>query len=201
MVSTSSELKHEPTKTTYSQSSQQQTMSEQHSQNDLATGGQPSAAFVQAVRGMQFITFALAFGSAFVTGIMLFINKGNINGQPELVSIIGFAMAAAHFIAHAIVPKFVMAKQLESISKTELQAMSAEDQKMTIVTSMRTGHIVGSAILEGAVFLNAIAYLLEEWVGSVAIAGVFVVLIILRTPTVFGTQNKVSDRLREIEMS
>lgn len=176
-------------------------MSEQHSQNDFATEGQPSPAFLQAVRGMQIVTFALAFGSAFVTGIMLFINKGDINGQPEFLSIIGFAMAAAHFVAHAIVPKFVTAKQLDSVSKTELKAMSVEDQQMTIVTSTRTGHIIGSAILEGAVFLNAIAYLLEKWVGSVAIAGVFIVLIILRTPTVFGTQNKVNDRLREIEMS
>lgn len=176
-------------------------MSDHSPQNDFAGTGQPSATFLQAVRGMQIVTLALALGSALITGVMFFLNKGDVNGQPGFLSIIGFAMAAAHFIAHAIVPKFVMAKQLESVSKEEFQAMTVEDQQMTVMTSMRSGHIVGSAILEGAAFLNAIAYMMEKWVGSLATAGVFVVLILLRTPTVYGTQNKINDRLREIEMS
>ncbi|MEP3480383.1 MAG: hypothetical protein ABJZ55_14125 [Fuerstiella sp.] len=176
-------------------------MSDQSPQNELAADERPSPDFVQAVLGMQIITGALAFGAACLTGVMLFLAKGDLGGQPEILSIIGFAMAAAHFVAHTIVPKFVMAKQLESIGKAELQSMAVEDQQMTVMTSMRSGHIIGSALLEGAVFFNAIAYMIEKWVGSLAIAGVFIVLILLRMPTVFGTQNKITDRLREIEMS
>ena len=124
-------------------------MSQQHSQNDFAEAGQPSAAFLQAVRGLQVITLALAMG----------------------------------------------------ITRSDLQSMNTEDQQMTVLTSMRAGHIIGSAILEGAVVINAIAYLIEKWIGSLAIAGVFIVLIILRLPSVYGTLNKVNDRIREIEMS
>ena len=176
-------------------------MFEQHSQNDFATEGRPSPAFLQAVRGMQIVTFALVLSSVLVTGIMFFLNKGQINGQPSVVSVIGFAMAAANFVAHAIVPKVVMTKQLESVSKADLQGMSLEDQQMTVLTSMRSGHIIGSAILEGAVFFNAIAYMVEKWGGSLAIIGVLIVLIILRIPTGYGMQNQVTERLREIEMS
>lgn len=175
-------------------------MSQQHSQNDFAER-QPSAAFLQAVRGLQVITLALAMGSAFIAGIMCIVNQGDTSGQAGVLSIVGFAMAALHFVAHAAVPKLIMAKQLESITRSDLQSMNTEDQQMTVLTSMRAGHIIGSAILEGAVVINAIAYLIEKWIGSLAIAGVFIVLIILRLPSVYGTLNKVNDRIREIEMS
>lgn len=176
-------------------------MSVPSSQTDFAAAGQPSRSFVQAVRQQQIIHFALATGATFFAAVTLFITKGNLNGPLDTVTIALVGMAGLNFLAHVFVPKVIRTQLLKSISKQDLKSMSSEDREMTVFVALNRPNFIGTAILDGATFTCLIAYMIEQWVGSLAIAAAFIVLIILRTPSVYGIQNKVNDRIQEIEMS
>lgn len=176
-------------------------MSNSSSQDDFATAGQPSPAFVQQVRGLQIITAALAIGASVMVGMIMLVTKDNAGGQPSVLAFVGIAMAVAQLGAHAVIPKIIASQQLRKLNREDLQVLSEEERQLKVVNVMRGPHIVGSALLEGAAVLNAIVYLVDHWIGSLAIAGALVVLLLLRTPSVFGMYNKVADALQEIEVS
>lgn len=176
-------------------------MATSSSKDDFATTGQPSAAFVQQVRGLQVITIVMAIGASVIAGIAMLAQSNAKAGQPEILAFIGIAVALANLTAHAIVPKIIASQQLGKISREDLLALTTEERQQKAINLIRGPHITGSALLEGAAVINAIAYLIDNWIGSIAIAGVLVVLIVLRTPSVFGMYNKVAETLQQIEDS
>lgn len=176
-------------------------MSTSNSQDDFAAAGQPSPAFVRQLRALQVVTAAIGIGSMVVVGLIMLVTRDNGAGQPELIAYVGIALAVANLSAHSILPNAITAQQLQKISREDLMALSVEERQLKIGNVIRGPHIVGSALLEGAVVINAIAYLIENWLGNLAIAAVLIVMILMRIPSRFGMYNKVTDKLQEIESS
>ena len=170
--------------------------------NPYASPGEANSAAVdlsQDVRGLQIVTGALAGGATMILAVMLVMNSFDMNGAPEILSWIGFGMGGMMFIQHMIVPRFIVSNQLRKLS-AELQTMSVEEKSASVMGALRSGHIIGCAMLEGAAVLNCVAYMTTSFFGNVIVAGVLIAIIALKIPTNFGMQNRVSDRLQTLEM-
>jgi len=175
-------------------------MSNPYASSNQDTDGISSADFVQHVRGLQIITGGLTVGASTVLATMLFLSRGEMDGDPDILAWVGIGMAVMTFTAHIVIPPIIVGSQLKAIGSETLKDSSTEQKYLAVFSPIRSGHIVACAMLEGAAMFNAIAYMIEHWIGNVAAAATLIVLIALKMPTVFGMQNKVTDRLREIEM-
>lgn len=173
-------------------------MSDPSSENIFATAGQPSKEFIQVVRSTQIILAALAGGVLTITVVMLVVSGFNTEGAPEILSMAGAGFAGMAFLAHAIIPGVILKAQLQQLDKEQFASQSEEGQRLTVLSRMRVPHIIAGAMLEGAAFFNAIVFLMENWIGSIAIAAFFGVIILLRIPSVYGSYNKATDYARQI---
>ena len=168
-------------------------------QQNESQAHQPRDVLQQSVRQLQVITGALVTGATTTFGLMLFLN-GKLDGKPDITTWIGIGMAVFMFVNHLVIPGFLINVQLSALN-SEILTDSTDDEKVTAVLGpLRTGHIVGCAMLEGAAVMNAVLYMVNDCLINLIAAAVFIVLLLLKMPTTFGMQSKVADRLREIEM-
>ena len=171
-------------------------MSNPYASPEQSNDSPASATFIQDVRGAQIVTAAMAIGASTILGVMLVVNKGAIDGQPDVLAWIGVGIAVVMFTANLV----ISSSQLNLLSTESLQQLSIEEKSEAVVGALRGRQIKCCAMLEGAAVINCTAYMIEDWIGSVAIAALLIVIIVLKIPSVAGMQNKVADRLREIEM-
>ncbi len=152
------------------------------------------------VRGMQIVTLALAAGACTLFLIMLVINAGAIDGEPDITSWIGLGMAGFMFVNHLVVPRAIVKSQLQKLNSKSLLTFTDEEKVAAALGPIRGGHIIGCAMLEGAAFMNLIFYMTTSFIGNLMAAAVLIVFLLLKVPTLHGMQNKVTNQLREIEM-
>jgi hypothetical protein len=95
------------------------------------------------------------------------------------------------FLLHFVIPAVIRQKQLGQVIVSEFEERLPNDQLMDLLRIYRGPHIVGGALLEGAVFLNLIAYLMEKFAGSLGVAVVLILVMVLR----FLTQSRVASWL------
>ncbi|APZ93868.1 hypothetical protein [Fuerstiella marisgermanici] len=175
-------------------------MSNPYASPDPQGNTESSEALKQNVRGMQIITFAMVMGATIALGIMLAVNGGKVDGEPDFLAWFGLGMAAFMFAQHLIIPPTIVNNQLKGLTAESLKTSSDDEKLMAVLGPIRGGHIIACALLEGAAFMNVVFYMATDYIGNVIAAAILTLLIVLKIPTVFGMQNKVTDRLREIEM-
>jgi hypothetical protein len=100
---------------------------------------------------------------------------------------VGIVFAAVLGLAHRAVPGLVVAGWRTQLARGESPAALKPLQQAGGDAALWYGLyqiqlIVGDAMLEGATFLQLIAYLLEGQPWSLAVAGLLVALLLLRTP-------------------
>ena len=152
-----------------------------------------------AARVMQIIIGALFLGASFFVGIVLFLRLGQPgpagNAQQFLTPIaLGFALLA--IVGSAIVPNLIVRQMRHSIVRGTFRMPSGEgtpEKQRQILDSLgpaaplcvvcQTKLIIGAAMLEGAAFFNAIAYLIEGNALALAAIAVLLVLLLSKFPT------------------
>ncbi|MEO2019784.1 MAG: hypothetical protein ABGZ53_36085 [Fuerstiella sp.] len=175
-------------------------MSNPYSTPDQQGPVQPTLDRVQAVRGLKIITFAMVMSVLVFMGVALAINKGAIDGEPEIMSWIGIGMAGLMIVNHVVLPNVVAKAASNKVNAEEFRAADEATKFLLVFPAFQTRHIVASAMLEGAAFMNLVFYMMTEYVGNIAAAAVLVVLLALRFPTVSAAEFWVQDRTREIEL-
>ncbi len=167
---------------------------------DYQSPGQPSRDRVQAVRVLKLITFAMVLSVLVFMGVTLAMNEGAIDGEAEIVSWVGLGMACLMTVNHLVVPNIVAKAASNRVNAQEIRNADEAKKFSLVFPAFQIRHIVASAMLEAAAFMNLVFYLLTAYVGNLAAAAVLVVLIAIRFPSVSAVEFWVQDRTREIEM-
>ncbi|MDG1893371.1 MAG: hypothetical protein P8J37_00530 [Fuerstiella sp.] len=176
-------------------------MSNPYSTPDDQSPGQPTLDRVQSVRALKIITFALVSGVLTFMGVALAINRGAIDGEPKIMSWIGIGMAGLMIVNHLVLPNIVARAASNRVNAEGFHDADEATKFSLVFPAFQTRHIVASAMLEFAAFMNLLFYLLTAYVGNLAAASVLVVVLALRFPTVSAAEFWVQDRIREIELS
>jgi len=130
------------------------------------------------VRVMQIITLAMAMGVLMFGLTVLLVMRPEEADQEPFIAYLGFGLAIPAAIASFVVPRII----------TNSQSPTTE--------TYQTGLIIGLALLEGAAFLNIMAYMIEGTIYSLGVAAVLLVLLLARFPTVVGVSDWIEQRTR-----
>ncbi|MEQ9410526.1 MAG: hypothetical protein RIK87_22515 [Fuerstiella sp.] len=174
-------------------------MSNPYSSPDQQNDAPPSTAVEQMALQLKIITLALVSGAVVFMGIALFISKGALVGEPDLLAWIGIGFAALQAVIHVVVPNMVANQALNAISSRQLQEADMEARMLLVTPVFLQRHIIACALLEGAAFFNIVAYIVSEFWGSLAVAAACIVLMLLKFPTASTVQWWAQDQVREIE--
>ena len=118
---------------------------------------------------MRIIHGALCMGMVTATVVlgMLRLNGGQPPAQLPMISYVGFGMAAVCLVLSFIVPNLLAAGFRQRIAAGTLP-LPGDDVGWWAIYQARL--IVGMALLEGAAFMQAIAYFLEGLPASLGVA-------------------------------
>lgn len=151
------------------------------------------------VRAMQIITFALIQGAVVIWAIMMFLSKADLSGSPDLLAWIGLGFAAIVFMVHLVVPRLMLKHNLQGLRNDSYRELSFSERAKCVYATLRSPHLIACALLEGAAVFNAVAYMIEHWIGNVLAGAVLIGLLIIRFPTATTMSFKVQNLMRTIE--
>ena len=125
-------------------------------------------------------------------GAMIFVLGLAEEEPPEtpVISYIGFAFAAISLVAATVVPKLMTSVMRNAVLKAKPSnddQVSESEYELQVFSHLagvfQTKEIIGRAILEGAAFLNLVAYLLEGQPMSIALVALLLVAMLIGFPT------------------
>ena len=149
------------------------------------------------IRTAQIITLALALGvSTFLAIAVLVLRRGRVFGAnpwdpTSLLTALALVFAAVALVLHVVVQGVVVNGQRRALARGEWpEGMGAgpkgpprSAERSALMAIYQTGHIVGSALLEGAAFFASIVYFLEGKAVAALAVLVLVSIILLKFPT------------------
>ncbi len=159
-------------------------------------------------RTTQVIVCALAMGLLTFSGFAIF---KRMDQQPEdgIFLIIGVVFAAMAIVMRFVVPPLIVSaqrKQIAGMLPDVSREPFAEDQQQADSEAFRQLYglfqlktIIAAAILEGAGFMNLIAYMNEGQMTSLIVAFVVMALVLMLFPTRSGVENWIEGEIATIE--
>lgn len=165
------------------------------------------ARFDQDLRLMQIIVGALVMGVVSF-GAVAFLAAGNGDPPDQLiVASMGAVFAAAALIIREIVGRTIMSNARRNIARGTWQPPSQSRNSTTqhdgvaeqLVHLYRTKLIIRAAILEGASFLNLIAFMTDGQIWSIGIAVVLTAFNLATMPSRQGLLDWIRRQMELIE--
>jgi hypothetical protein len=139
--------------------------------------------FEMALKGLQIITVILMAGPVVFMGVALAVNQGELGVTPDVLSWVAIGVTVVELSLYLIVPDLVARQQRDMIELGRSNTAIELDSFKQLLPVYRIRHIVACALLEGAIFLNVIAYLVSKFAGNLAAAVFLLVIIALKWPT------------------
>jgi len=163
--------------------------------------GQAVAGIAASVRGMQIIAAALMVSVTGFLFVVLSVTQGNVFGfqMPAVLTQIGAGLGAFMILNHFIVPGIVSSLQLRKATASGLLQQDDESQNRQLMGIYRIQLIIALAMLEGAAFLNLVAFMVEKNGLSMGVVVLLLGLMQLRFPTQHKVSSWVSYKLRGIK--
>jgi hypothetical protein len=152
------------------------------------------------VRTLQIIVAAFVVGCITFGAIAFFLQVAPPLAAGEQVFPVVTSMALA-FGGFALVAQVVLGPMLLKQSRQSLVQQEGEspDDAMRLLTGFYTTTIVVAAFAEGACFFNLIAYMIEGSPYALAMAGLLVLTILMRFPTVNGVADWLESETRRVK--
>jgi fatty acid desaturase len=166
------------------------------------------------VRNLQIIVGALSFGCFSFLIIAVFVSQ-NLNKATEqpMLTYIALLMAAIIFGIWFFLPGIIVAQGRKNIQQTLLSRAKQVGQNsvadktekenskaQALMNLLQTKTIVGCAILEGAVFLLLIAYMVEHSMPSITAAIALLLLLMAQMPTIGRATNWIENQLPLVDV-
>ena len=146
----------------------------------------------QSLRVMQIIVAALVFGVIAFFAASLFIGpqRGVQPGSTPLLTYIGVGFAVYSLPMWAFLPGMISRRARKSV-------LAGDARRLAL--NFQTRLIIGCALLEGMVFLNLVAYMIEGQQISLIVAGVLVLIMLTQFPTLDRLERWVESELVAVE--
>lgn len=153
----------------------------------------PQSTIAQSVgRTAQIIAFALITGVLVFAAIAYFVAKGKPAAFP-IVSYMGVGFAVINLTMRFVVPAYLV-----SMQKRSLAGATEPDLTNSLAGLYQTKMIIGMALLEGAAFINLVAYIVEKQIWSFGVVGALVLVMVASFPTQWKIENWVEDMKRDL---
>jgi hypothetical protein len=166
----------------------------------------------KSVLVMQIIVAALAAGVVTFAVVVLVLRSQQEANAPQdnslLLSYIGILVSASAIAAWMIIPRLLVSRTRQAISEGKTPMLDdyhepalteGAQQIQPLVAMHQTRLIVGCALLEGAAFLNLLAYMLEGQLMNLVAAGLLVLIIVTQIPTFGRLTSWIEDDLSAID--
>ena len=152
---------------------------------------------------IQLIALAILLGAvAFVIVVAAIVDWNDLSAYMKMMSLIGLATGACMFVIAFIIPSLISETSTAVVAR-ELSNESREidDDKAidSIVGSLSISQIIFLAIIEGAIFLNLLTFMLEHSKPSLIIIGLGLLILVMSFPTKSRLQRRVANRLQAIK--
>ncbi|MDH3719329.1 MAG: hypothetical protein OES79_14515 [Planctomycetota bacterium] len=156
----------------------------------------------QCTRRMQIIAGTLA-SSVVVFGVVVLVMRQGEPAESAVVSYVAIPYTIACLVGSPIVAARVarMAQQslVQGTLKPPPNAPTGSSDVGLLAGVYQTRLIIAAAIIEGAAFLNLVAYLLEGHVWTLAATVVLLFILLMQFPTTGRVENWVSDELESVQ--
>ncbi len=145
-------------------------------------------------RTAQIIAGALIAGVLMFAVVAFIVGKGEGPDRMPVVSVIAAAIAGINLVLRFVVPAIVVSSQTKSVVGT------AEPKLTQLLAGIyQTKMIVGMAVLEGAAFLNLVAYIVEKQVWSYGVVACLLTVMIISFPSQTQFENWAEDIKRNLK--
>lgn len=160
---------------------------------------------VPKVRVGQFIAGGLLMGVIMFSGCISLIANWENYGQPlKLLTLIGAVAGFSVFILSLLLPilfskvptKLEVLKKASNFDELDKDAQDKVTADL-ILNMLATEKIVRGALIEGAIFLNVVVFLLEPHLVSLVVVGAGFLLMLVMFPRVSRVLAKTEDRIRD----
>jgi hypothetical protein len=150
---------------------------------------------------MRIIAGALCAGVLIFTGIVLVLEQGA--AEEPVLAFVAILVSVGAVLAAVWVPRMIGAPArvapADAPAGERNSALPESDQTQRVSQALaryQTRLIVSLAMLEGAAFLNLVAYMVEGQMVNVAVALVLWLLMLLQFPSRARTENWIAGQLR-----
>jgi hypothetical protein len=169
--------------------------------------GEPGELDPLRIRSLQIIAAVLPAGVLIFLAVVFFLveQRGpNAPQDPPVVSIMAIGCFVVAVALRFVVPGVMVGAFRRQLAKGTWPPASATmppgltDQDK-LLGLYQTQMVVGAALLEGTGFFGCIAYLLQGWATSAAIAGASVLIMLATFPTTQRVRNWLESQLPLLE--
>jgi hypothetical protein len=168
-------------------------------------------ALLGPVRAMQIIVVALAMGIILFAGIVVGVVVGPAQMQPQAGFMTGLALplAAVAIGLSFLVPRIVVNAsrrriaagtwQVPSQGSAMPEALAKLGDEGPLVFVYQTATIIGAALCEGPAFFALISAMIDKSPLGLAVAGVCLLMVLARFPTLRRVENWLDLQVRAME--
>ncbi len=183
-----------------------------YTKNDPLDGGHAEGmSIADCVKTSQMVTFAMAMGLLFVSGVMVFVAAGDaefadllaFNKDKQLLLGIGCVCTligvVASFVLRSLVRKQSMHSWLETNPQVDLP-ISVDvpiPQAHKLLEGVTASNLIGAALLEGPGVINAILMMVNQYALHLIPIAICFVCLLVKIPTINGVKNYIETAISE----
>lgn len=145
---------------------------------------------------LQIIAISMIFGAIVFAGMVASMADWSLIYEPiKMLNTIGIGTAVVMFIIAFLAPSMIPPVPV-NVGKAPVDPDPAQDAKAIkgIIASLSTETVIRFAILEGAIFLNVMVFMLEPRVATIVVIGIAVFLMLASMPFPFRSMTKLNHR-------
>ena len=152
---------------------------------------------------IQIISAGILVGAiVFAVLIAVVVDWKTVSSNIGLITLIGAATGVSIYCLALVVPRILAAASVDG-GATELineqQELDEEKAIDSILESLQSNQIIFSAMLEGAIFLNLMAFLVDKSLVSMAVAGLGLAIMLLAFPFKSRLVERLTGRLQNFK--
>ena len=164
----------------------------------------------QVTRTCQIIVGALALGVIVFAGVVLAQEvQPPEQDKTEVLTIVGVIFALVAIVLAVLVPKMVVFSMRRLVLEGKPILLPKQSRPIPLPEELgeagplaivyQTQLIVGAAILEGAAFMNLVAYMLGQQTMNLGLAALLLIALFFKFPTLDRVEQWVEGQLKVIE--
>lgn len=142
------------------------------------------------------IHIALAMGVLIFGGVIYWQHSPGSMSQLELLTMMGFAVAAGAVLARSVVPPLLANAKVAQVARRD--TADPEEDRRNLLGAYQASAIIAAALLEAPAFFNIFAYMMEQNPLSLVVAGALAAAILASIPSSGALDNWLENKLRAV---
>ena len=152
---------------------------------------------------IQIISAGILMGAIlFAVVIACIVNWKEVKPAVPLMTLIATGTGVSLFLLSMIIPRVSASTSIPAtahqLTKNK-QGVEDESTMQSIIQQLTVEQVIFSALLEGAIFLNLVVFMLDKSQVSLIVTGIGLAVLLIGFPTRTRLQNRLSDRMTSIK--